>query len=137
MSQPPDDFFAPRLKLSWNMRLIRVAAFLMAVCIALWFLLINFEIWRDQKPSALIFLIGTTAFQLILLLPCWRAWLLHRWAGPFPCCLLFPFCCLVVLCSNVTLPGAADIWLAAITLILTLLSVQALISEWPNLKSGF
>lgn len=84
MSQPPDDFFVPRPKLSWNVRIIRAAAFLIAVCISASCFSIELTIIRDPKTMASIVDATATLFtvalvQLTLLVPCWRTWMLQRW----------------------------------------------------------
>ena len=133
MSQPPDDFFAPRPKLSWNVRVIRVAALLVAVCISGCFLWFDFMILRESKTVASpisvgFILVAATVMQLLLLMPCWRAWMLRRWA-----CLVLILLLLLLLFASF----AFGPYMCLIGLFVTMFSLEAIADEWPHLKSGF
>jgi hypothetical protein len=129
-------FFAPRPKLSWNARIIRAVAFLTATGISVFFLGLHMFVIADSYagpnslPRVAMYLLWLIIWQLVALLPCWRAWMLRRWA----CFLLFfilpalPYGCMLMVRSD---------WLTAGALIFTLFSVIAIAADWDHLKSGF
>lgn len=134
VESPKDDFFAPRPKLSWNVRFIRAIAFLMAIGISIGFSgLYMFGIGDsytgpDSMPTVVLALFWPTIWHIIVLLPCWRAWLLHRWA-----CSLLTYILLLASVGAIV----SIFWLGIIGFLLTATLLVALDEEELHLKSGF
>lgn len=131
MKQASDDFFAPRPKLSWNVRVIRAAALLIAIAISLFFFIdgvriLNISYFSYSEKA--FHVLAYAVLQLLLLVPCWRAWLLHRWA----CSLLTYILLLASFSAIVSIFG-----LGIIGFLFTASLLIALDDEEPHLKSGF
>src|SRR5690242_9867088 len=82
---PQEDYFAPRPKLSQCVRMIRIAAIVMATWISVNVFILHVLLFNRFMPGAAttniaVYLSIATFIQLLLLLHCWRAWLLKRWA---------------------------------------------------------
>ncbi|HEY0076628.1 MAG TPA: hypothetical protein VGB77_21235, partial [Abditibacteriaceae bacterium] len=95
------------------------------------FLLLYFSLWHAQKTGlsdALLIGAVSTVIQSLLLVPCWRAWMLRRWA-----CFLLSF---ILVTVNV-LSSLFHIWAGMIVFLFTTTLLGAVIDENLNLKSGF
>ncbi|HEY0076630.1 MAG TPA: hypothetical protein VGB77_21245 [Abditibacteriaceae bacterium] len=118
------------------MRFIRMTAFCAAIGLSLCFLPMHLMVLSGPRfgngvanvPYKIAAFFAIAAGQIIFLLPCWRAWLLHRWA-----CSLLTY---VLLIASV---GAlvSTFWLGIIGFLLTATLLVALDEEQPSLKSGF
>ena len=135
-----DDFFAPRPKLSWQMRAIRTGALLAAVGISLGFFMLDwvtfsrgvYGIPQPTLQDEIFRLIVPTLVQIALLVPCWRCWLLHRWACIVTTVMLF------ILVPSTYSGEMMDFPSVNLFGAITAVCVAACIgAEWRNLKSGF
>lgn len=148
---PKDDFFAPRPKLSRDLKMLRASALLAAVVISILFFAQYWVIIGRQQlvtapliPSSnikeLLYIIKLTLVQVALVLPCWRAWLFKRWACLYIFMVWFCFPVGPAFMLEPLLSGAPmPVGLAALLVPLTFAFLQfmLLIGEWQKLKSGF
>lgn len=127
MKWEEEDFYAPQPKLSWQMQFIRGCALLTATCISIGFLMIELiPLVHSQSLDLSNFIVTLilTPFHIVLLIPCWRCWLLHRWA----CVVTFT---LLLMGTLLILPVGL---IFTLPIILMLSVIQ---EELPNLKKGF
>ena len=151
VESPKNDFFAPRPKLSRDLKLLRAGAFLTAVVISILFFVEDWVIIGHQQfvtaplmPSSrieeLLCIIKLTLVQVALVLPCWRAWLFKRWACLYILMVWFGFPLWLALIPETLMPvEIIFVGLPAFLVSLTFAFLQfmLLIGEWQKLKSGF
>jgi hypothetical protein len=82
----------------------------------------------SQPFEKLIAVLMFTVAQILILVPCWRCWMLRRWACGLGLALFWPIAIGAVFAS-------ADFALILFAFLLPL--TQIIREEWPNLKSGF
>jgi hypothetical protein len=134
MNKSHNDFFLPRPKLSWRAWLIRGATFLVAAYISARFLWIDYSIILNvgDRSDALLRITPSvfvnTCIQLLVLIPCWRTWMLRRWA-----CFLLPVMLFLI---SLFIEGLS-IWSFFGLILLEGFLLGIASGEWPNLKSGF
>lgn len=131
--QNTDDFFAPRPKLSWGVRVIRVLAFFAASLISVGFLSVLLKLIRDQKTIVnqrdfIVYFFAFACLQSLCLIPCWRAWMLRRWA-----CIALIFLWLFLPLSLV----GVSIRSLAFAILITGFLLAIIDVEKLNLKPGF
>ncbi len=129
----PDDFFAPRPKVSLCVRIMRSIILLMVIVISipvfvLEVLLVYSQTTGTSITNSIMVLATATIVQILLLIPCWRGWMLRRWA------------CNLLVYSLLALAAEATEFsplLALFVLLLDVLLLFGMRGELSNLKSGF
>lgn len=129
----PNDFFEPRPKLSIGVWTIRAAALFVATATCAGILLNQITSLRSRFQTAIqldlitLFLVGAL-LQALVLVPCWRAWMLHRWG------------CIAVIFLCFSLPfGLAGVTVQslAISVLCTGFLLAVIDVEKAKLKTGF
>lgn len=135
-----DDLFVPRPKLSWRMRVIQGGAFLAALSISLCFFAWDMLVigrrpsgggpafWQ-QIIAVLPDLLTTAALQILFLVPCWRCYLLRRWACGAVTCVALPLSSFSSALTHSPLVAGLLIPIGIVG--------YCIAEEWPRLKSGF
>jgi hypothetical protein len=147
VESPKNDFFAPRLKLSWRAQVIKGSAVLGAAILSLMFLWLDVFIvfspnalfWDDKgsMPSSFftktIWILAVTCIQIILLFPFWRFWMLKKWISGL--ILFVTMICATGLFFLLAVGGFS--WMMFICMTAATILALIICFEWPHLKSGF
>jgi hypothetical protein len=132
-----EDFFAPCLKISGKARVLQMVALFIAIIVSLCFLLVYVTVASGPGPllggpsqpmGKLVVILVLTAAQILALIPCWRCWMLRRWACGVGLAIFWPIAVVSVF-ANANL---------ALMLFAFLLPVTQIVrEEWPSLQSDF
>ena len=147
-----EEFFAPRPKILWELRLFRASAFGAAAEISLIFLLIDWAIitgpfqfmtgsaGSSSPTDKFLHVAVLTLIQVVLILPCWRAWLFHHWACYYVLVVWLGLSFLgFIAASFFETSGSASylVFLSLTPIGFLLLQFLLLIGEGHRLKAGF